>query len=101
MKTFEEFFLADNYELKQIVENSQGNMISNIDNVISHLPDKAIFSSKNDFAKDVSDLVYGKDFIKELSNHISTPRPEESEEDFVIRSSMQMLNLLKYKFIKK
>lgn len=98
MKTFKEFFFEVDQEKKQIMDSSQANMILRIDDAVANLPDNISSLYDNDFSKNIANILQKKEFIEELSNHISTPRPEESEDDFVKRASMQMRNLLENKF---
>lgn len=55
-------------------------------------------AKKEEFSNNVSRLAHSEEFIQDLSNNIGKPRPDESEDEFVLRAKAAMTALLKEKF---
>jgi hypothetical protein len=54
-------------------------------------------AKKEEFSNNVSKLAHSEEFIQDLSNSIGKPRPDESEDAFVLRAKAAMTALLKEK----
>jgi hypothetical protein len=105
MSTFKDFFFAKRTSnpmlpsLRQSIEITSVQVASILANsyLINGVSIKNNEKKEKEFSEKVSQLAHSEDFVQTLSNSIGTPKPNESENEFVERSKNNMRFLLKEK----
>lgn len=104
MSEFKDFIDSLDREVEKHNSNSELNLSSIQESVVSQtaiaIGSLAIFSNreKEKFSQEVSALVRNPEFLSELGNRVDKPLEEESEDEFVERSSDQLRKMLYEKF---